>query len=485
MKYIIYSLVLSVFLLTSCSDSFLDRTNPATLSYDKFYHTEADFQVALNGCYLRLQSQVPYLMVINEITTDNTFVHPYNNTMDIYMFDICAVPTSSLNLRSFWQVCYQTITYTNMVISRIKNSQVSEASQKVFIHEALFIRALTYFNLVRVYGGVPLYSEELSDLGEAYNVSRASMDETYNFIIKDLVDAQNIDNERNDQQKAKAKGKVSSAAVKSLLGKVYLYKKDYTNAVTILSDVINNSGYRLLDQVADLYNPDMPINDEVIFALNYERVNNQSCPITYSTLPKFSRGILPNVTSSDNGDGSYNLEDKIVASFSQEDKRKKLVDSIKILVGSDLIQYYYTKKYLDQKTTSTGYSASDFIVLRFADVLLTCADAMNQNGKTKDAYPLINAVRNRAGLTGLPEGLSKEQMNDALSRERQKEFICEADRWFDLSFRGIDYLKNNLNSFFSASHTPSAKIENHMILFPIPSDQISLKPEKLKQNPGY
>jgi hypothetical protein len=481
----IFSLIICTLSVVSCGESFLDKSNPATLTYDKFYQTEADFQSALNGCYFRLKDQVVPLMIFNETTTDNTYIHSYNMTGDYFLFDICAVPTSSTYIKSFWQACYYTIMASNMVISRIKNTKMPESTQKVFVSEAKFIRAWTNFNLVRVYGGVPLYAEELSNLNEVYDVARSSVESTYEFIIQDLLDAQQIDNERSAEQKAAAEGKVNSAAVKALLGKVYLYNKEYAKAVSILSDVINNSGYRLLDNPEDIYNPDTPYNDEVILAINYERVSGQDSPLTNFTLPKFSRGILPNVTTRDNGDGVFNIEDNILRIYDKEDLRMNLIDSADIIVGSDLIRYYYTKKYLDLKTTSTFLSASDFIILRYADVLLTCADAQNQSGNTVGAYPYINAVRKRAGLADLPEGLSKEQMNDALALERQREFIGEADRWFDLSYRGISYMKSTLNTFFPTSHSPSAEIKDHMIVFPIPADQIYLKPDKLTQNNGY
>jgi hypothetical protein len=114
-----------------------------------------------------------------------------------------------------------------------------------------------------------------------------------------------------------------------------------------------------------------------------------------------------------------------------------------------------------------------------------CADAKNQTGDTPGACQYINRVRERAGLANLPANLSKEQVNDAIAAERQKEFICEGDRWFDLSFRGFSYLKNTLNAFLPTSHRPSANVKDHMVLFPIPADQINLKPDVLEQNPGY
>jgi tetratricopeptide (TPR) repeat protein len=470
----------------SCSDSFLELNNPAALTYDKFYQTEADFQNALDGCYFRLKNLPPYLLTFNEITSDNTYIHRDNATYQQHQYDNLIVSANSVPVQNFWRDSYQTIAYANIIISRISNSKIPEATQKVFISEAKFIRALCYFNMARVYGGVPLYDTEIIDFNTVYDVKRSSVDEIYEFVIQNLIDSQNIDNERSAEQNAIAKGKATSAAVKALLGKVYLFKHDYDNAIKMFTDVINNSGYKLLSNSADLYNPDTPINDEVIFAINYERVDGQNCTFAFNFLPKYSRGILPNITGSDNGDGLYNLEDAIVAGYDKNDKRFTLIDSLETQSGEDVIMFYYTKKYLDVATPVSPYnSASDFIFLRYADVLLMMADALNLSGKTNEAYQYINDVRYRAGLSNLQIGLSKEQMNDALAIERQKEFIGEADRWFDLSFRGFDYLKKTLNDFYPKSHTPSAIVKDHMNLFPIPADQVNLKPEVLEQNPGY
>jgi len=489
MKYILNLTWIAIFLLlTGCGKSFLELNNPAALTYDKFYKTEADFQAALDGCYFRLKNQAPYILTFNESTTDNTFVHIESSTYQQYQFNILAISSSSQFIQNFWQDSYQAIAYANLVISRIGGSEVPEATQKVFISEAKFLRALVYFNMVRVYGGVPLYAEEVTDLDAVYATKRASVDEVYDFIISDLSDAVNIDNDRTEQQRASAKNKATSAAVKALLGKVYLYRHDYEKALPLLTDVAETSGYGLTS-LENLYNPDAESDNEVIFSINYERVDGQSCTFAYNFLPKYSRGILPNITSNDNGDGIYNLEDNTVNRFDRNDKRfTLLIDSLQTLSGGELKKFYYTKKYLDLGSVPAGggyNSASDYIILRFADVLLMCADAKNQLGDTPGAYPYINRVRERAGLENLSPNLSEEQMNDAIAAERQKEFICEGDRWFDLNFRGFSYLQNMLNAFFPSSHRPSANVKDHMVLFPIPADQINLKPGVLEQNNGY
>lgn len=472
-------------LFSSCED-FLEKTHPGTLTYDKFYTTEKDFQASLNACYRSLQSQVLLLLDFNDLMADNVYVNSYN-TDDRVNLDQCNIATNSTTIKGFWQACYYSITYSNMVITRINDSQVPEATKEVFTDEAKFIRAYSYFNLVRIFGGVPKYAQEVSDINEIYLVGRSTVDEIYAFISSDLEDVLDIDSERSPEQAARAKGKASSLSAKALLGKVYLQKGDYENAKTTLADIVNNGGLELEANLSSLYNSDDPFNKEILFAINYERVLGQNSPFTYNSLPKFSRGILPNVTANDNGDGAWNIEPHTFAKFSFGDKRRSsLIDSANVMIGSDFVKFYYSKKYLDIKTTASGYSASDFIVLRYADVLLMYADALNQTGATNSAYQFINQVRERAGLAPLPSGYSKDQMNIALADERQKEFLLEGDRWFDLSYRGFDFLQKTLNDFFPNSvRFPGASIDDHEILFPLPSDEVNLKPGVLFQNTGY
>lgn len=488
MKYINKYLPVALLMLVimSCEDDFLQRDNPQTLSYNNFYSTEEDFQASLTACYLSLKGQVNQLLNFNDLMTDNAVLHKLGSTSDEYFFTIADVPAFSSTIRNLWASGYSSIAYANIVISRIKDSQVTGATREVFIKEAKFIRAYSYFNLVRIYGDVPKYEEEITEFSSLYEVGRSKEDEIYSFIIKDLKDVIDIDSKRSAEQLAEAKGKATSLAAKALLGKVYLQSGDYENAVTILTDVVNNSGLELEENLEDLYDPDNPFNKEVLFAINYERVSGQNSPFTYWTLPKFSTGILPNVTAGDHGAGLYNIEPATFLKFSSKDKRKLLIDSAYSPIGGNNIKYYHTKKYLDLNTTANVYSASDFIVLRYADVLLTLADALNQLGRTGDAYQYIDQVRNRAGLNPLPAGYSKDQMNNALANERQKEFILEGDRWFDLSYRGFDYLQKTLNDFYPNSmRDPDASIQDYEVLFPLPAEEVMLKPDLLIQNPGY
>lgn len=487
MKRIKYLTAGILLLCGSCSEAFLETQHPGTLTYDKFYETEADFQVALNACYLSLKGQVQSLIAFNDLMTDNCFLNSLNSTFDTYQFDACTISSSSSTISNFWWVCYRSVALANFVITRVEDSSVPEDVRKVFVAEARFIRAYSYFNLVRVFGGVPKYEAETEDLTTVYTVARSTESEIYAFIISDLEAAKEVDSYRTAAQSAQAKGKASALSAKALLGKVYLQMHDYKNATAELGAIITNkpAGLDLEENLTKLYDPNNPFDKEIILAVNYERVSGQNSPFTYSTLPKFSKGILPNVTSADNGDGSNNIEPITWNKFADNDKRKALIGDYTV-TGSAGGTYYYTKKYLDLETTQAGLSAADFIILRYADVLLMYADALNNTGKTDEAYPYVQLVRNRAGLPSLPGGYSKEQMNDALARERQLEFIMEGDRWFDLSYRGFPYLKQTLNNFFpNSAYIKTAVIDDHEILFPLPFNQVKAKPDVLVQNEGY
>lgn len=485
-KYLFIAVIV-IFSNGGCDESFLETQHPGTLSYDKFYQTESDFQIALNACYLSLKNQVQSLFAFNDLMTDNCFLNSLNSTFDTYQFDACTVSSSSSTISGFWWNCYRSIALSNLVITRIEGSSVPENSGKVFIAEAKWIRAYSYFNLVRVFGGVPKYETETKDLTEVYSVPRAPESEIYELIVSDLKAAREVDSFRSPSQLATSKGKVTELTARALLGKVYLQMHDYASAATELGSIISNkpAGLDLEEDLTRLYDANNPFNKEIILAVNYERVSGQNSPFTYATLPKFSKEILPNVTSSDNGDGSNNIEPEIYHRFAGKDKRKAMIGSYTV-TGSAGGTYYYTKKYLDLQTTQAGLSASDFIILRYADILLMYADALNNTGKTTEAYTYIQMVRNRAGLGSLPAGYTKDQMNDALAQERQFEFILEGDRWFDLSYRGYNYLKQTLNSFFpNSAYIKTAVLDDHEILFPLPYNQIKAKPDVLTQNDGY
>jgi hypothetical protein len=373
----------------------------------------------------------------------------------------------------------------NILLDQMSSSSLDDKDKQLISSEAKFLRAYSYFYLLRIFGGVPLF-DRFIDVQDMYDVPRASVDEVKNLILTDLEEAKNVDLYHSDRDHSV--GKASSIAAKVLMAKTHLWVKDFANAETILTDIVNNNSGLELEDLSILYHPDKPINKENIFSINYDRVSGYSFPYTVSFLPYYSPPgmIYPNFMDTQGG-GHCLIEPYIVEKFSPEDKRLEFTDPIIFsnlgIVDTSIISL----KYIDYETTSNGLSGANVIVLRYADVLLMYAETLNENGKTAQAYPYINRVRNRAGIGDLPSGYSKEQMFQALADERQKEFLMEGDRWFDLVFRGFAFIKKEMGNYSPHAYLEANRdivVRDNCMLFPIPESQMQIQPV-LIQNPGY
>jgi len=489
MKYLFKNTIffgLLILLITGCNKNFLDKNDPTTLNYQALYNTTSDFEAALAGCYLSITGPATDNIYLGDITSDNAYITRYEPSGPLADIDQLVVSQQNTILSDYWANNYTTIQRVNLLVDKIGNSKVPQTEQKVIIAEAKFLRAYSYFNLVRVFGGVPFYDKPIS-VDEIYKVPRSSANDVLDSVVSDLQDASNVDSYRTPEELAKAKGKVSSVAAQTLLGKVYLWKRDFANAETTLGNIVSNSGLQLVD-LSELYNPDNPFNKEIIFSINYERTAGFSSPFVTSLIPYNCPPIYPNTPQVPAGAGAGMIEPYVASKFSPNDKRAQLIDTATFAYLGQLDTNIYSRKYYDPLTTFNYLSGSNTIILRYADVLLMYAEALNQNGKTSEAYQYVNQVRNRAGIGDLPPGYSKTQMFKALADERQREFLLEGDRWFDLCWRGIDFLKQEMNNYIPNAYLTIYRnklaVKDHQILFPIPSDQINIKPV-LVQNAGY
>lgn len=477
---------LLILVITGCKKDFLDKNDPTTLNWQAIYNTTSDFQAALAGCYLSITGPATDNIYLGDITSDNAYITRYQPSGPLADLDQLVVSSQNSILSEYWANNYTTIQRVNLIIDKIANSKVPASEQKVIIAEAKFLRAYSYFNLVRAFGGVPLYDKYLS-IDAIYQVPRSPVNNVLDLVISDLKEASNVDSYRTPAELANAGGKVSSIAAQTLLGKTYLWKKDFANAETTLGNIVNTGGLALVS-LSDLYNPDITFNKEVIFSINYERTTNFSSPFVTSLIPYNSPPIYANTPQVPAGSGDGMIEPYVASKFSPGDLRAKLIDTETFAYLDKVDTNIYTRKYYDPLTTFNYLSGSKTIILRYADVLLMYAEALNQNGKTSQAYQYVNQVRTRAGIGNLPAGYSQAQMFQALADERQREFLLEGDRWFDLCWRGIDFLKKEMNNYIPNAYLTIYRnklaVKDYLILFPIPLDQINIKPV-LVQNPGY
>jgi hypothetical protein len=453
--------------LSACKESFLDLTDPNAFTSDKFYKTEADLDAAVVAAYASLRPQLAQWYVFGDLTTDNGWNTPLNAANDQNFFDLNNVTPTAGPVGGFWNAAYATLDRTNTVLSRIGAVPMAEDKRKGLMAEAKFIRALTYFNLVQVFGGVPVYTKEQTSIDEAYLTGRSSVAEVYALIEADLKEA-----ETALPATPAVKGRASALAAKGLLGKVLLTQKKWAEAAAKLAEVVGKG--TLAPSYAGIFNADQPFNDEQLFVVNYDRAPGQGSSFANDFVPNGSGNALVPFGVAQ---GFSQIEPELLNAYARTDARRALIDSL-TLSG---VKYYYTKKYLDPKMTAANNSAADWNVLRYADMLLLYADALNETGKAAEALPHLNAVRARAGVPALA-GLGQAELRLALEAERRLEFALEGDRWFDLLRRGRALTV--LNAFYARNNRPS-KLEEFELLFPLPFSQVTLKPDKLPQNPGY
>lgn len=480
MKIIKYSIsmVICLVLFVSCNKDFIELTPPTSLPPTNYYKTEFEIKSAVAGVYGTLRTVFSYDYTYGELPSDNTQTYSESEA-GIGIWDkMTWNPTST---SANWINHYNTIAQCNIILGKIDGVTFANVATKTqYIAEVKFIRALIYFNLVKYFGDVPLVLNEITNDTEASSYSRNPVADVYKQIEKDLFEAET--GVPATYSVSSDKGRVTAGAVKSLLGKVYLYEQKYQLAETKLKEVValSPSTYDLITNYADVFSTTNEYNKEIIFSVQYSRIAVGSGEGSYfaSYFTPQPAGITIQVA----GGASFNIGTlDLYRSFEKGDLRKNLVGVYTKGLSDSAQFYYYTRKFLDTPPAS-GEGENNWIVIRYSDVLLMLAEVLNeQPGKTSEALTVLQNVRTRAGLK---TDMSLNQVNTRtlIKRERRVEFCHEGQRWSDL-VRWNDYL-SVMTNFKTKFNVPSMAIDANKKLFPIPQREITLNP-KLTQNQGY
>ncbi|QJD78782.1 RagB/SusD family nutrient uptake outer membrane protein [Spirosoma rhododendri] len=463
--------------LTACTDKFLDLAPISSINTSSYYQTQSDILTALSGAYGALQAPGQYgqYYVMTEIPSDDTYPVLSGTVTDQDQFDKFYLITTNPYLLAAWSDGYRGIYRCNTVIGRIEGVTMDATLKSRIIGEAKFLRALMYFNLVRFFGDVPLVLTEITDPLQGYDYGRTPTADVYAQINKDLTDAEAA---LPVSYTGADIGRATSGAAKSLLGKVYLTQKNYTGAATKLKEVIDRGTYSLLPSYANLFTPANKNSRESIFEVQYKKGNiGEGSNYANTYAPTNSGSAVVAFGGGGNNIPTADLE----RSYEANDPRKAISMATSYTSTSGArVDAYYIKKYLDPPVVVND-SEDDWYVLRYADVLLMYAEALNETGKTTDALPYLNQIRRRVSLADKAIG-TQADMRLALEQERRSELAFEGHRWFDLvrTDRAIPVL----NSKASAIGIKTTLTQNNLI-FPIPQSQIDINPGKLKQNSGY
>lgn len=458
----------SILILAGC-DSFLDRSPISNANENIFYQTEEDFIVAVDAAYNSLYTlygpeSLPSFF--GELMSDNAYSdNNVGNVKDYEAFDthIGMDPSNSLVL-SFWNDYYKSIFIINNILS--KSSNVDFDSKMPLQAEVRFLRALYYFDMVRAWGDIPLVLTPLS-VSEALKQPRTRQTEVYEAIIDDLkFAAGNLP----DKARERFVGAANADAANTLLGKVYLTTGNKSEAEKTLKQVYKKFS---LVPYADLWDTSKKNGAESIFEIQYK--GGKANPYS-SYWAMFSP--LENKVLTAWGAGLNQASEDLWNSYEPEDIRRDLsIQNGYISSTDEFINVKYCIKWRDldaELNNRREASDNNFIILRYADVLLMLTEATGD-----PAY--LNEVRDRAGLPHYGDARYPSQYNTialACEHERQVEFALEFHRWFDLirTGRAISVLKNSLKN---------VTITEKQLLLPIPLEVVSQNPTIIVQNEAY
>lgn len=448
--------------MTSCGDSFFDLEPASSVTIDKVYKTASDYNVAVIGCYSKLQSQVNFYTECCEYRSDNLSLGaPTAGTQDRYDIDHFTEKPSNGILSSYWANFNNNVYRCNLLLDQIDGANFAEDLKKQYKGEAMFIRALNYFNMYRIWGGVPATKHVVS-AAEALKVARYSDEQMFDLIAGDLKEI--VDNNYLPETYSSADmGRATSGAAKALLGKVYLTFHKWTEAKDILSQLIGK--YQLVSPIAQVFNVDNKNNNEIIFAVHFNKeIEGEGHSYWY------------NLT---NASDDTNQTSSLLNTFPTGDARKDLITYVQVEKNVRLMNKFY-----DTKSPTFKTVGNDQILLRYADVLLMYAEALNEiqydASEGSLALKYLNAVRQRAGISNLTAKQlpTQEKFRKGILVERQREFPYEGQRWFDLVRMGFAK---------SVMAENGVEIKDYQLLFPIPQQEIEKVGNKsiLWQNPGY
>lgn len=501
----IYISILSAaaLLLVGCN---MDQYPYSEIAADDYVEDAATVNTLVVGAYSGLHSVIYYEWAMTELRSDNARMRIASSTSQdtklIEQLDQGTIETAHSWVQSYWDSSYAVINRVNMVLANLEVVE-DEALKAQYRGEAQFLRAMLYFNLVRLYGPVFLVTTQTS-ADTARHMQRSTVDEVYAQIESDLetILSENLLPEKMADADM---GRATLVAAKALLAKVYMThyavgEENYLKAKTLLQEVIvavgNPQSAADLVPYAKIFDKNNEMNDEIIFAVRY-MAGNVGLGSPFTTL----FGPLNNGNSVVMGSPKhYNYpSDNLLSAYSVNgdethvDLRRDVVvaDGYTNITTGLWKDDRFMIKYLDPEMASEYDAENDWPVLRVADVLLLYAEICNEiGGPDQESLRCLNMIRERAGVKAYEasEVASRYQFREAVRKERRLELAFENQRWFDLLRWGVaastvnDFLASE--AFFGEYTYTVNPIADWQTLLPIPLSVLNINPD-VAQNVGY
>jgi len=482
-KYL--TLVLLILSPLSCNE-WIELQPPDGLVREEYWQTKEDVETLLMSAYETLASMDELLFLHGELRADMIEGDDNQSTREQLIAEGNIYPDNRL---SDWDDFYKVINSCNEVIKNAPEVQIIDNTFTDFqlqslMSEAIFIRSLTYFYLVRIYKDVPMILEPTESDNVDFYISKSTDEEILNQIINDLENYRPTSPNGNFVTVEENKGRASKNAFNALLADIYLWKFDYEKVIEYVDDIIASEEYFLLPGGFwfELYYPGN--SPESIFELQFDGQRNQANSTFELTHQQGEE---------------YDPSQKAIEMFSIEFSRELIRgenNSIRKYGDGDYIIWKYVGRAGDGKSFRGGneFQSCNWIVYRYADVLLMKAEALSQLERYSEALSIINQIRERAEVIALNLPNSKIAYEDAILEERALELAFEGKRWFDLLRMGrrndfsrksdlIDIIVANVPS--TQKRIIATKLSNPLGWYmPIYDSEIE-RNLNLEQNPYY
>lgn len=464
MKQIIYIILIASALMFTACDDFLNPTPVSSVVVDEFFQSDADIQAGIVGLYDRLQGistdidnnwmrvnrGIQWEYVLTEHRSDNTRSQTIEGSQaDFHRY---VVDRNNIQVEDYYASMYELIFRANTMLDFIDIAD--EANQNTLRGEALFLRGMAYFNLVRQFSDVPLLTEVVQP-GDERVFQRIAEETVYEQIFSDLQSAADLLSEGGTP------GRASRGAAQAMLAKALMQgpNRDYARARGLLESVIASGQYSLMSDFNDVFYSEL--NDEVIFVVEYT-----------SAIAEEAQGFSAEFDFGTGREDGLNIPEPGFLAILNESAGSRLETTV--------AEREFGRMVCNKYTNNSRAAGNDWIVLRYADVLLMHVESiMGGTMMTTDeaAVNSFNQVRERAGIPAIQNGLVTA---DQLLLERRVELAFENSRFYDLVRFGRanavlqEYSDDNGYSYILSQ-----------LLMPIPRREINLSGNTMRQNPGY
>lgn len=505
--YTIY--ILAILLTTvSCKKDFLEETPYSFISSETLYSTNSGLETAINGCYATMSDYAGYGAGYPTLMTVGSGGY-WTNQAPAADLNTLTFGASTLWLtnNSPWDAFYAAINVANDIIEYAPKGGAADSTKTRVVGEAHLLRGMLYFNLVRMFGGVPLRTKPVTAADT--DLPRATKQEVYDVIIADLEKAKTMMAAPASVQK----GRPHKYAASALLGKVYLTLENWQKAKDELLIVVNSNTYQLEKSSALLFDINNENSKESIIEIQYTISGGTNGQLTNFYTPNRSN-FTPLAQNGPFGRNRLNKDifDRHKAQYATDPRIDVNYIYGQFMRGTTVVKVYpdnkanegfpYVKKYIDPAFISNN-SNRNFIYLRYADVLLMLAEAENELNGPDNAYAWVNQVLKRARdkngdgtvIAATPadwSAMTKDDFRDRILRERRYELIGECHLWYDVRRKGETYFLNfltehNTHTGLNTQFDKIYPLNTRLMLFPIPDKEINAnsKISPADQNPGY